>query len=205
MSLNKAGIIKDIKDSDSEDLDIIRRFKKGEEYAFNLIVRKYQKKIYWIVRKMVIDHDDADDVTQDIFIKVYSSLKDFRGDSKFFTYLYKISINFSLNHIAKKKNVSNKTTEINDDIVGIADESRSSGEMDADLKTRLLTEAIERLPAQQRAVFNMRFYDNLSYEEISSIMGKSVGGMKANYFHAIKNIEASLRGAKNAQEIFEIN
>ncbi len=205
MSLNKAGIIKDIKDSDSEDIDIINRFKNGEEYAFNLIVRKYQKKIYWIVRKMVIDHDDADDVTQDIFIKIYSSLKDFRGESKFFTYLYKISINFSLNHIAKKKNVSNKTTEINDDMMGIADENRSSGSMDNDLKTRLLTEAIEKLPAQQRAVFNMRFYDNLSYEEISGIMGKSVGGMKANYFHAIKNIETSLRGTKNAQEIFEIS
>lgn len=89
--------------------------------------------------------------------------------------------------------------------MGIADNSEGLETMDAELKTRLLNNAIEQLPAQQRAVFNMRFYDNLSYDEISKVLGKSVGGMKANYFHAVKNIESFLRSQKNAKEIFGIN
>lgn len=186
----------------NEDIEFIKKFRNGDEQAFNLIVRKYQKKVYWIVRKMVIDHDEADDVTQEIFIKIYSSLKDFRGDSKFFTYLYKITINFSLNRITKNKNISNRTTVINDDTMGIAGDETELQNMDSELKTKILTEAIHQLPAQQRAVFNMRFYDNLSYDEIAEILGKSVGGMKANYFHAVKNIENYLRSFKNSEEIF---
>jgi RNA polymerase sigma-70 factor (ECF subfamily) len=193
----------DLINIDSDDIEIIDSFKKGNEYAFNILVNKYQKKVYWIVRKMVIDHDDANDITQDIFIKIHSSLKDFRGDSKFFTYIYKISVNFCLNHISKKKRTSNREIDIEDDTLDIKSTDMGTDEhYDEKRKQKLLKEAIENLEGQQRAVFNMRFYDNLSYEEIATMLNKSVGGMKANYFHAVKKIEAYIRSKKDIKEIF---
>lgn len=188
---------------DSDDVEIIDSFKKGNEHAFNILVNKYQKKIYWIVRKMVLDHDEANDITQDIFIKIHSSLKDFRGDSKFFTYIYKISVNFCLNHISKKNRTSNREVDIEDETLDIkSDDMATDGHYDEKRKQKLLKEAIENLEGQQRAVFNMRFYDNLSYEEIANITNKSVGGMKANYFHAVKKIEAYIKSKKDIKEIF---
>jgi len=193
----------DLINIDSDDIEIIDSFKKGNEHAFNILVNKYQKKIYWIVRKMVLDHDDANDITQDIFIKIHSSLKDFRGDSKFFTYIYKISVNFCLNHISKKKRTSNREIDIEDDTLDIKSTDMGTDEhYDEKRKQKLLKEAIENLEGQQRAVFNMRFYDNLSYEEIAAMMNKSVGGMKANYFHAVKKIEAYIKSKKDIKEIF---
>ncbi len=193
----------DLINIDSDDIEIIDSFKKGNEHAFNILVNKYQKKVYWIVRKMVLDHDDANDITQDIFIKVHSSLKDFRGDSKFFTYIYKISVNFCLNHISKKKRTSNREIDIEDDTLDIKSTDMGTDEhYDEKRKQKLLKEAIENLEGQQRAVFNMRFYDNLSYEEIAAMMNKSVGGMKANYFHAVKKIEAYIKSKKDIKEIF---
>ncbi len=193
----------DLINIDSDDIEIIDSFKKGNEHAFNILVNKYQKKVYWIVRKMVLDHDDANDITQDIFIKIHSSLKDFRGDSKFFTYIYKISVNFCLNHISKKKRTSNREIDIEDDTLDIKSTDMGTDEhYDEKRKQKLLKEAIENLEGQQRAVFNMRFYDNLSYEEIAAMMNKSVGGMKANYFHAVKKIEAYIKSKKDIKEIF---
>lgn len=195
----------DLLNIDSDDLEIIESFKKGNERAFNLLVNKYQKKIYWIVRKMVIDHDETNDIVQDIFIKIHSSLKDFRGDSKFFTYIYKIAVNFSLNHLTKKKRTTNKQVDIEDDSLDIKSDDMATDEhFDEKRKQKLLKEAIENLEGQQRAVFNMRFYDNLSYEEIAKILNKSVGGMKANYFHAVKKIEAYIKSKKDIKEIFSI-
>jgi len=193
----------DLLNIDSDDLEIIESFKNGNQKAFNLLVNKYQKKVYWIVRKMVLDHDEANDITQDIFIKIYDSLKDFRGESKFFTYIYKISVNFSLNHIAKKKRTTNKQVDVEDETLQIkSDSPESDAEFDEKRKQKILKEAIENLEGQQRAVFNMRFYDNLSYEEIAKQMGKSVGGMKANYFHAVKKVEAYIKSKKDIKEIF---
>lgn len=195
----------DLLNIDSDDLEIIESFKKGNERAFNLLVNKYQKKIYWIVRKMVLDHDETNDIVQDIFIKIHSSLKDFRGDSKFFTYIYKIAVNFSLNHLTKKKRTTNKQVDIEDDSLDIKSDDMATDEhFDEKRKQKLLKEAIENLEGQQRAVFNMRFYDNLSYEEIAKILNKSVGGMKANYFHAVKKIEAYIKSKKDIKEIFTV-
>lgn len=195
----------DLLNIDSDDLEIIESFKKGNERAFNLLVNKYQKKIYWIVRKMVLDHDETNDIVQDIFIKIHSSLKDFRGDSKFFTYIYKIAVNFSLNHLTKKKRTTNKQVDIEDDSLDIkSDDIGTDEHFDEKRKQKLLKEAIENLEGQQRAVFNMRFYDNLSYEEIAKILNKSVGGMKANYFHAVKKIEAYIKSKKDIKEIFTV-
>ncbi len=202
-SKQKNVLAGDLTNIDSDDLEIIESFKKGNEQAFNTLVNKYQKKIYWIVRKMVLDHDEANDITQDIFIKIYSSLHDFRGDSKFFTYIYKISVNFCLNHISKKKRTTNKQVDIEDETLEIKSEDLATDEhFDEKRKAKLLKEAIESLEGQQRVVFNMRFYDNLSYEEIAAQMNKSVGGMKANYFHAVKKIETYIKSKKDIKEIF---
>lgn len=182
----------------SSDEELISSFKKGDKSAFNFIVRKYQKKVYWIIRKMVLDHDDADDITQEVFIKLYRSLGDFRGDSKFFTYLYKIAVNYSINHLNRNKKILSRKSDIDNAFIrsddDIADEIMISKD-----RTELLEEAIETLPAQQRAVFNMRYYDNLSYDDISNILNKSVGGMKANYFHAIKRLEKFLKCHKKSE------
>lgn len=190
-------------DINSDDREIIEAFLDGSQSAFNVLIQKYQKKVYWIVRKMVIDHFDADDITQEVFIKLNSSLVEFRGESKFFTYLYKIATNYSLNHLSKKKREAQRTTDI--ETVDIAADEKSSGDLiDDSARTKLLEEAIGNLPEQQRAVFNMRYYDDLSYEEISQITNKSVGGMKANYFHAVKNIQKFLSSCKN-KELMENN
>ena len=178
----------------SEDSDIIESFINGNESAFNYLVLKYQRKIYWVVRKMVLDHDDSDDITQEVFVKLYKSLKDFRGESSFYTYLYKIAVNYSLNHLKKQKKVTERTKDIDDESFRLSSGDALQDEgYDETIMKKVLIEAIKTLPEQQRAVFNLRFYENLSYEEISKITKKSVGGMKANYFHAVKKIEEIIR------------
>lgn len=182
----------------SDDELLIAAFKAGSQNAFNLIVRKYQKRIYMLIRKMVLDHDDADDITQEVFIKLYGSLNNFRGDSKFFTYLYKIAVNYSINHLNRKSKLNKRNSEFDEtnefhSLENLNDFSEISDEKN---RSEILKEAIESLPDQQRAVFIMRYYDNLSYEEISKILEKSVGGMKANYFHALKKIGNCLKKNK---------
>ncbi|MBE2254692.1 MAG: sigma-70 family RNA polymerase sigma factor [Ignavibacteria bacterium] len=169
---------------------LIDEFKNGNINAYNTLVRKYQKKIYSLIRKMVLDHDDASDITQEVFIKLYSSLKDFRGESKFFTYIYRIAVNYSINHLNKKNRILSRSADIENESYHLSsDEAGADEKFDSELKSKFLDKAIGLLPEQQRIVFNLRFYENLSYEEISQITNKSVGGMKANYFHAVKKIQ----------------
>ena len=179
----------------SDDRDLIDAFLKGDQNAFNLLIRKYQEGIYRVIRKMVLDHDDADDLTQEVFIKIYDSVSDFRGESKFFTYIYRIAVNLSLNFLNKNKRNLIRNVSLNGNDVSSSD-MKADESIDAENKTRLLEKAIASLPAQQRAVFNLRYYENLSYEDISSIMEKSTGGMKANYFHALKNLQKFLESNK---------
>lgn len=181
----------------SEDKEIIDSFLNGNKNAFNIIVLKYQKRVYWTVRRMVVEHDDADDITQEVFIKLYNSLKDFRGESALFTYLYKMAINYSLNHIKKNKNKMLRDIPIDNEFTDkYSDNNVPDDNMESERKNKLISEAILILPEQQRAVFNMRFYDDMTYEEISSILNKSVGGLKANYFHAFKKIQTFLKDKK---------
>lgn len=169
------------------DAELICAYKNGDISGYNEIVLRYQHQVYWVIRKMVNSHDDADDLTQEVFIKVYSALKNFREESNLFTWLYRIATNYSINHLRKAKvrntvsfDIINEPVESND--------KKSDETIDENIKRRLLVEAIETLPARQRAVFNMRYYDELSYEDISKILKKSVGGIKANYFHAVKKL-----------------
>lgn len=170
-----------------EDSDLVRAFKNGDIRGYNEIVRKYQQQVYWIIRKMVQSHDDADDITQEVFIKVHSALGDFREESNLFTWLYRIATNYAINHIRKVKVKNTVSFEVVTEQV-VANEKEGGEALDEERRRKILGEAIETLPPQQRAVFNMRYYDELPYEEIANILKKSVGGIKANYFHAVKKI-----------------
>ncbi len=174
------------------DSELINAFKNGDIRGYNEIVRKYQQQVYWVIRKLVNNHDDADDITQEVFIKVYSALKSFREESNLFTWLYRIATNYSINHIRKMKVKNTVSFEVVSDPVETAD-ARSDELFDEAQRRRVLQAAIETLPAKQRAVFNLRYYDELSYEDISKIMKRSIGGVKANYFHAVKKLGEFLK------------
>ncbi|KXK02308.1 MAG: ECF subfamily RNA polymerase, sigma-24 subunit [Chlorobi bacterium OLB4] len=143
---------------------------------------------------MISDHDDADDITQEVFIRVYKSINEFRGDSSFFTYLYRIAINLSLNFLNKRKRMNGKRADFDFEISKFeSNESSAENLIDRPRNEKLFKSAIEQLPEQQRAVFVLRFYDNLTYDEISKILNRSVGGLKANYFHAVKKLQVILK------------
>ncbi|MBS4027364.1 MAG: sigma-70 family RNA polymerase sigma factor [Ignavibacteriales bacterium] len=184
------------KPSDSE---LVTAFQRGDIVGFNELVRRYQEKVYWIARRIVIDHDDADDVTQDVFVKVYGALKNFRQESEFYTWIYRITTNISLNHIRGKK--VKQFFRIDDEsedaqAIEIKDESSLPDAMleQKEMKT-MIEKAVEKLPKQQKLVFIMRYYDELSYDEISKQLKISIGGLKANYFHALKKIQKYLEYA----------
>lgn len=174
------------------DLELVKEFQNGNVEGFNELVRRYREKVYWIARKVVGTHADADDVVQDVFVRVSGSVKDFRAESGFYTWIYRITINVALNALRKKKF---KEFIRYDDFLSesLPDGSRADDEL---LKTEyheVLERAIERLPAKQKLVFLMRYYDELPYDEISVILKTSVGGLKANYFHALKKIQTFVR------------
>jgi len=171
------------------DIELVELFHDADKrhYAFNLLVRKYQEKVYYFVRRIVIDHDDADDVVQNIFIKVWNNLGSFREDSKLFTWIYRIAVNESLSFIKSKQLRSYLSLSSPEAMMvkTLHDDPYFDGE---EIQKRL-TEAIIRLPKKQQLVFNMRYYDDLSYDEISEILGTSVGALKASYHFATKKIE----------------
>ena len=179
---------------DCSDKELLQKFKNEAtcSYAFNLLIRKYQKKIYRHVRRIVIDHDDANDVVQNVFIKVWKGLGNFRADSKLFTWLYKIATNEALTFLNQKRTVF---------FIPVADvENQLSYSLEYDDSFRgdeiqlKLQKAVLTLPAKQRVVFNMRYYDEMKYEEMSEILNTSVGALKASYHHAVKKIEKYLTG-----------
>jgi RNA polymerase sigma-70 factor (ECF subfamily) len=177
----------------NNDSELIRQFKSGDVKGYNEIVRKYQKQVYWVIRKMVLDHDEADDITQEVFIKVHSALKDFREESNLFTWLYRIATNYSINHLKKVKTRNTVSVELVSEPLE-SDDKVYDEHIDEVQRRKILEKAIETLPAQQRAVFDLRYYDQLPYDEIAEILGKSVGGIKANYFHAVKKIGECVKG-----------
>jgi len=159
--------------------------------AFREILNRYQKRVYYHVRRIVIDHDDAADVVQNTFVKVLVSLEGFRSHSLFFTWIYRIATNEAITFLKKKR------TRYFIPLVDVESELSSKLDSDplfnADKMERHLQKAILKLPQKQRLVFNMRYYDELSYEDISKIVGTSVGALKASYHHAYKKIEKYLK------------
>ena len=155
--------------------------------AFKLIVKQYSQQVYWQVRRMVLIHEDADDVTQNIFIKIFQHLGEFRKESKLSSWIYRIAYNESLNFIQKRaKEIHQSTDEYAAQVVDHLEEDPYFTGDEAELK---LQKAIASLPEKQRIIFMMKYYDDLKYEEISSILNTSVGALKASYHHAVKKIE----------------
>lgn len=166
---------------------LIEEFLGGSELAFNELVHDYHPRIYSHCRRMLGNHMDADEVTQEVLIVLYNKLKDFRFDSSLSTWIYRITATRSLNFINKRK--LKKFLFLDDEE---ARELNASDDIAADLENRAklerLDEILQQLPVKQREIFALRHFEQLSYEEISKIKNKSVGGLKANYFHALKKV-----------------
>lgn len=170
-----------------EDYELVEKFLAGDESAFNQLVRKYQKRIYWHARQMLGNHLDADEVTQEVLIVLYNKLKTFGFKSSLFTWIYRIVNTRSINQLRKNKLKKIFSLE---DYPG--NDLRSDRDLSEDIdnreKLQKLDAVVESLPIKQKEVFILRNFDELSYEEISKITGRSVGGLKANYFHALKKV-----------------
>lgn len=162
--------------------------------TFRQIIREYQERVYHVIRKMVIDHDETDDLVQEVFIKVWQKRDSFQGDSQLFTWIYRIAVNEALQYLRKKKRHS--LVSIQDDN-GLENTLRAQMSPDAEEIQFQLQKGIALLPDKQRAVFIMRYYDELSYEEITNVLGGSTGGLKANYHHAVKKLENFLKSSLN--------
>lgn len=176
--------------AENEDFDLIKRFLKGEEQAFSTLVHKYQKKAYSLAYRFTHNHQDADDLSQEAFIRVYSSLRNFRGGSNFFTWLYRIVTNLCINYLNRRP----KRIQLPVEELGISnpDPNAQSILEDKELRTKINI-AIEKLPPRQKIAFTLRQLEELSFEEVSKIMKCSIGGAKASYFHAVQKLSRYLK------------
>jgi RNA polymerase sigma-70 factor (ECF subfamily) len=173
----------------AEDAELLSLFRIPEkrEMAFTGIIRKYQEKLYWHIRRMLADHDDTDDVLQNVFIKVWNGLEHFRADSSLYTWLYRIATNESLSFLEQKK----RKGVVPIDGLGdsFQDKIRAETDFDASKLEWKLQLAIQELPEKQKLVFILRYYDEMPYAEMSRVLETSEGALKASYHHAAKKIE----------------
>ena len=154
------------------------------EAAFTRLVREYQEPLYWQIRRMVLSHDDADDILQNTFIKAWNHIDDFRQESRIHTWLFRIAVNESLNFLEKKK----QTYSLDQSELSAADSLASDSYFDGDEAPQQFQTAISTLPDKQRLVFNLKYFDEMKYEDMSSLLGTSIGALKASYHHAVKKI-----------------
>ena len=173
----------------ADDKELLNQFHNPDsrEAGFTHIIKKYQEKLYWHIRRMVVEHEDANDVLQNMFIKVWKGLTNFREDSQLYTWLYRIATNESLSFLEQKKKRS--TISLSDMENGLSNSIRADKHFDANKLEWKLQLAIQQLPEKQRAVFNLRYYDEMPYEEMSRVLETSEGALKASYHHAVKKIE----------------
>ena len=173
----------------ADDKELLFQFQQTatKEKAFTAIIKKYQEKLYWHVRRLVVDHDDANDVLQNVFIKVWKGLENFREDSQLYTWLYRIATNESLTFLEQQK--KRGTISLDEEVVGLSNKVRADSNFDANKLEWRLQVAIQQLPEKQRVVFNLRYYDEMPYQEMSRILETSEGALKASYHHAVKKIE----------------
>lgn len=175
--------------SDDEILKYIK-IRGQEEYAFNQLMQKYQKKVYYIIRRMVLNHDDANDITQDVFIKCWNKIAEFRGDSQLYTWLYRIATNETINFLnQKRRKMFMPFSKIENKLSHFIDESTNFSGDDIQKK---LQKSLLKLPDKQRLVFNLRYYEEMEYKEMSKVLGTSEGALKASYHHAVKKVEKYL-------------
>jgi len=171
------------------DADLLTQFRDPitKEKAYTAIIKKYQEKLYWHIRRMVIDHDDANDVLQNVFIRVWKGLENFREDSQLYTWLYRIATNECLTFLEQQK--KRTTVSLGDVETGLSDKIKADQNFDANKLEWKLQLGIQQLPEKQRIVFQLRYYDEMPYEEMSRVLDTSEGALKASYHHAVKKIE----------------
>lgn len=172
--------------------DIVKQLRDPQQQrsAFTKIVEMYGEKLYWQIRKMVLDHDDANDILQNTFLKAWVNIEYFRGEAKMSTWLYKIAFNECITFLNKQRSMNN--VSIDDTDVFLLERLKGDDFFDGDEAQTKLQEAILKLPEKQRIVFNLKYFDEMKYEEMSEILGTSVGALKASYHHAVKKVEEFL-------------
>lgn len=175
------------------DKELIAQFRdeRTRQVAFRKIVERYQKRLYWQIRRMLIDHDDTDDVLQNVFIKSWKGLDNFKEDSQLFTWLYRIATNETLSFIRQKK--ADRYVRFGDVEENLESKLENDSNFNGDAIQKKLQLAIAQLPEKQRLVFNMKYFDEMKYDDMSEVLETSVGALKASYHHAVKKIEAFIR------------
>ncbi len=161
-----------------------------QQQAFTTLMSLYKERLYWHVRKMVISHDDADDVLQNTFIKVYRNINNFKAESKIYSWMYRIATNESISFINKR--AKQQGIDVNDLQYKMVEKLEADVYFDGDHIQLELQKAIAKLPQKQQLVFNMKYFDNMKYQDISEVLETSVGALKASYHHAVKKIEKFL-------------
>lgn len=183
---------------DITDEEILFLLDKSSTYerGFKLLMDKYQERLYKHIRRMVWEHNDANDVIQNTFIKVFKGIQNYQQQSKLYTWLYRIATNESITFLNKKKRKS--AISLDDTENHIAGQLKTDAYFDGDEIQRKLSKAINTLPQKQRTVFNLRYFEEMSYNDMSSVLGTSVGALKASYHHAVKKVEGFLVASGNA-------
>jgi RNA polymerase sigma factor (sigma-70 family) len=173
----------------SQDIELLLLFRdpKTKEKGFTAIIKKYQEKLYWHIRRMVVDHDDANDVLQNVFIRVWNGLENFREDAQLYTWLYRIATNECLTFIEQQKRKA--SVSLSDVESALSNRLKADKHFDPTKLEWKLQLAIQQLPEKQRVVFNLRYFDEMPYEEMSRVLETSEGALKASYHHAVKKIE----------------
>lgn len=174
------------------DFELVEQVKSGNDRAFSEIVGRYEKKVFFVIKRMLNDDDETADATQEVFIKLHESLKRFRGDANLYTYIYRIATNIAISYLRKRK--VRAVVRLDETISNmLAGGNEPQRDIDQSELKKLVSQAVAALPLQQRQVFILRFYEELSYEEIAQVMHRSLGALKANYFHAMKKIGEFLK------------
>ncbi len=176
--------------SDEQILELLRA-EHSYERGFRLLMTCYRERLYWHIRRLVLVHEDADDVLQNTFVKIYRGILQFEGKSKLYTWLYRIATNEAISYLQSKARHSTETLDDTSNL--LSNRLRADEWFDGDALQIRLQEAITQLPDKQRIVFNLRYYDEMPYEEMAVMLDTSVGALKASFHHAAKKIEAFFR------------
>jgi RNA polymerase sigma factor (sigma-70 family) len=181
-----------MRNSSTEDQELIEKFQKGDECAFNELVRKYQKQVYHVIFNLMNSHDETLDLSQDVFIRAYNGLQAFRGESNFFTWLYRIAVNLSLNALKKRKLRQMFSLESIGFSIRAKEPTPDQKAEKAEIVS-LLESAIVKLPPKQKMVFTLRYYQQLSHAEIAEILGRDVGTIKSTYHLALRKLQKAVQ------------
>jgi RNA polymerase sigma-70 factor (ECF subfamily) len=176
----------------TDDQLLLASFKneRTRDVAYTTLVKKYQERLYWHIRRMVVEHEDANDILQNVFIKVWKNLEGFRQDSNLYTWLYRIATNETLTWINRQKRYNAISLSEHESV--FANKLKAQQDFDANKAEWKLQQALQSLPEKQRIVFSLRYYDEMPYEEMAAVLDTSAGALKASYHHAVKKVETYL-------------